>query len=72
MRVAVLVKPRAKRNAVLQRDGAYVVHTTAAPVDGKANAAVVALLAERFRVPKSAFRIVRGHGSQKKLVEIGR
>ena len=43
---------------------------TAAPVDGAANEALVALLAERLGVPKRQVVIVRGATSRQKVVEI--
>lgn len=40
-------------------------------VDGKANDALVRVLAEHFGVSKSRVTIVRGHASRTKIVEIG-
>jgi len=37
---------------------------------GKANAALIALLAELLRVPKSAVRIASGGASRRKRIEI--
>ncbi|MBD5388950.1 DUF167 domain-containing protein [bacterium] len=62
--------PRAKLNKVdPQPDGTIRVHTTAAPADGDANAAVIKLLARHFDVPKSTIRIVRGTTSRDKVIE---
>lgn len=41
---------------------------TAPPEDGKANAALVALLAETWRVPKSAIRVVAGAAGRRKTL----
>jgi uncharacterized protein YggU (UPF0235/DUF167 family) len=46
------------------------VQVTAAPEKGKANAAVVDVLAEALDLPKSALRIVSGETSPLKTVEI--
>lgn len=43
---------------------------TAPPVDGKANKALIKLLADEFRIPKSGIRIVQGETSRDKLVEL--
>lgn len=43
---------------------------SAAPSDGAANAAVVALLARALRVPKSAVRIAAGETARVKRLEI--
>ena len=68
--VIIRVMPRAKLNKVdPQPDGTIRVHTTAAPADGDANAAVIKLLARHFDVPKSTIRIVRGTTSRDKVIE---
>ena len=41
---------------------------TAPPEDGKANAALVALLAQAWRVPKSAIRVVAGASDRRKTL----
>jgi uncharacterized protein YggU (UPF0235/DUF167 family) len=46
------------------------VYVTAAPEKGKANQALLRLLAQHLSVPLSSLRIVRGHTSRSKLVEI--
>ncbi len=46
------------------------LRVTAPPQDGKANVAVISLLAETLGVPKSRLRIIRGHASREKLVEV--
>jgi len=40
------------------------------PIDGKANAAVVEVLAKHFKVAKSSVKIVGGERSRNKVVEI--
>lgn len=66
------VVPKASKNEVvgLQEDGSMKVKVTAAPERGRANAAVSALLAEVFGVPKRNIEIVRGDTSTSKLVRI--
>jgi uncharacterized protein len=46
------------------------VRVTAAPEGGKANAALIALLAKSWRVPKTAFTIVAGDTSRLKRIRI--
>ncbi len=43
---------------------------TAAPEDGKANAALVALLAKRWRLPKRSIAIAQGAANRRKVVSI--
>ena len=74
MNFDIRVQPRASRNAIEvdgeRPDVKIIVRVTAAPESGKANDAVVALLAKRLRVPKSGVRIVRGHRSRDKRIRI--
>jgi uncharacterized protein len=76
MLISVRVIPRSKKNSV-EWDGGdkgererLRVRLTAAPVDGAANEALVALLAERLGVPKRQVIIVRGATSRQKVVEV--
>lgn len=61
VRFDVRVAPRASREAIVgEHDGALKVALTAPPVDGAANAALVALIAGALGVPKRAVTLVRG------------
>jgi hypothetical protein len=57
---------------VAQPDGVFQVRVTAAPADGEANRAVIALLAEAFGVARSRVELVRGAASRDKLFRIRR
>ena len=48
------------------------VHVTVAPEDGKANKAVIALLAKALGVPKSALSVAQGATARDKLIRIAR
>jgi uncharacterized protein (TIGR00251 family) len=71
MRLEVRVQPRAARNELIERDGKLIARVTAPPVDGKANAAVIKLVAGHHGVPPSRVRIVRGETARDKVLEIG-
>ena len=63
--------PGAARPAVVGRHGdAWKLRVTAAPEHGKANDAVVELLAETLDVPRSSVTLVSGAGSRNKIVEL--
>jgi uncharacterized protein (TIGR00251 family) len=68
--VDLRVQPRARRTALESADGALKAAVTAPPEDGKANDAVIALLAERWRLPKSSFDIVKGASARSKTVSV--
>jgi len=46
------------------------VRVTAPPVDGKANAALCRLIAERVGVPRRAVEVVRGQSARDKVVRV--
>jgi hypothetical protein len=67
----VLVTPRASREKIGPVVGDRLkISVTAPPVDGEANAAIVACLAKALGVPKSAVTIIRGDGSRRKTVRV--
>lgn len=69
--VQLRVQPRARRTALERTpEGALKAAVTAAPEDGKANDAVVALLAQAWRLPKSTFEIVRGGTAREKTLMV--
>jgi uncharacterized protein (TIGR00251 family) len=69
--ISVTVKPNAKSTAVRKlTETEYRVTLHAPAQDGKANRALIELLADYFRVPKSAITIVRGEFARNKLVKI--
>ena len=51
-------------------DGSVKIRLTAAPVDGEANAQLIAFLADALNVPKSKVEIVAGLTSRNKLVSV--
>jgi uncharacterized protein (TIGR00251 family) len=53
-----------------ERGGAILVRLAAPPVDGAANDALVAFLAETLGVARRQVRIVAGHRSRDKRVEV--
>ncbi len=53
-----------------ERAGAIVIRVTAPPVDGKANAALCAFVAQAADVPPSRVSVVRGMTSRDKVVRV--
>jgi len=67
--VEVHVTPRASRSAVQGvHDGRLKVALDAPPVDGEANAALIALLAKLLKLPKRQIELVRGQTSRHKTL----
>jgi uncharacterized protein (TIGR00251 family) len=72
MKIWVSVKPQAKKAAVTKvSEGEYIAWVQAPAREGKANEALIELLASYFSVPKSSVRLIRGESGRRKLVEIG-
>jgi uncharacterized protein len=65
------VSPGARRSEVVGRLGdSWKLRVRSAPERGRANAEVSELLARRLRLPVRDVRVVSGHASRDKLVEI--
>ena len=69
MRISVLVKTGSKKNEVIKKEEIYEVKVGARPIEGAANEAVVRILSEYFKVPKSLIKIKTGHTSKRKIIE---
>ena len=71
MKILLRVKPNAKEEKLVQTGpGEYQAWVKAAPVDGKANEAVMRVLAGYFHVAKSCVKILSGQNARVKRVEI--
>lgn len=72
MKVTVRVKPGSKKGSFVQASltGELLLHVREPAVDGKANRAVIALMADYYEVPKSQVRITGGLTSRDKIIEI--
>jgi hypothetical protein len=70
MLIQVKVTPKASAEKVVEQDGILRVYVTAAPEGGKANKAVIKLLAKRFGVPPSRISILHGQTARLKTIEI--
>lgn len=72
MIVQVRVKPGSKKGDLVVESSPYLdVFLREKPIDGRANQALIAILAKHFSVNKASVRLVSGSSSRIKLVEIG-
>jgi len=70
MKIQVKVKPSSK-TAELGREGdSFIVKVKEPPKEGRANQAVIKLLAEHVSVSKSQVRILSGFKSRNKVIEV--
>ena len=75
-RASLKVTPRASSDDVrgIEVDGAgrqhLAVRVSAPPEAGKANAAVIRLLARRWRIPQGDLEVAQGAGARRKVLQI--
>jgi uncharacterized protein (TIGR00251 family) len=68
-RVRLRVSPGARRSELVGRHGeAWKVRVAAAPEGGRANEAVLDLLAEELELPRRSLSIISGHTGREKVV----
>jgi uncharacterized protein (TIGR00251 family) len=69
--IEILVQPRASRDKIgPMHDGRIKIAVTAPPVDGEANAAVIALLAKRLGIARGHIEVIAGASSRKKTIKL--
>ncbi len=67
--IQVRAKPSSRQSSVEElEDGTFLVKLKAQPVEGKANAELVVLLANHFKVSRAAVKVKSGAGARIKLV----
>ena len=67
----VYLQPKSSKNEVVgpYRDG-IKVKVTAAPIEGKANEALIRFLAKELKISPSCVEIIKGHHSREKTLSI--
>ncbi len=70
MQLSVKVIAGAKKNFLKDENGLFKIYLTAPAVEGKANKALIAFLAEHFQVAKGAIEITKGLKSPRKVIKI--
>lgn len=71
MKIIVKAKPGSREDKIEKIDDSnYVVSVKAPPSEGKANAAIIKLLAGYFDISQSLIEIVSGYMSKTKVIEI--
>jgi uncharacterized protein (TIGR00251 family) len=70
MKIQVKVKPNSRTEEVIQEGDSFIVKVKEPPKEGKANQAVIKLLAGYFGVLQSQVRILSGFKSKNKVIEV--
>lgn len=69
--VAIHAQPGAKKSQIIGLHGERLkVRVAAPPLEGRANDALINVLAERLGLPRSKLRVLKGQQARAKLVEI--
>jgi uncharacterized protein (TIGR00251 family) len=68
MEIEIKVISNASKNTIKKEENLLKVYVTAQREKGKANRMVIKLLADYFKISKSAVKIIRGEKSNKKTV----
>lgn len=69
MKINIKVIPRAKKETVKNGEPLRV-YVNQPPENGRANDAVIKLLAEHFNISKSQIKILKGEKSRNKIIEL--
>jgi uncharacterized protein (TIGR00251 family) len=70
VKIQVKVKPNSKTEELVREGDSFIVKVKEPAREGRANQAVVELLAEHFKVPKSQVTILHGLRSRNKIIEV--
>ncbi len=70
MKILIRVKPNSKTEGIVQEVDTFVVRVHEPPREGKANQAVIKLLAKHFGVPTGQIKILSGLRSKNKIIEL--
>lgn len=71
MKILVKAKPNSRNESIEKiTETSFVVSVKAPPVDGKANAAIIKLLAKHFDISPSLVEITSGHLAKTKVIKI--
>ncbi|MEK7593480.1 MAG: DUF167 domain-containing protein [Patescibacteria group bacterium] len=82
MKIFVKAKPNAKEEKIEKidppspngfgraSDSHFMVSVKEPPVEGRANKSIIKVLAEYFNVQQSDVKIISGHASKNKMIEI--
>jgi hypothetical protein len=71
MKISIKVKTKSKQEKICKIGGTnYVVFIKELPIEGKANKKIIELLAEYFETSRLNVKIILGHKSKDKIIEI--
>jgi uncharacterized protein (TIGR00251 family) len=72
MKIQVKVKPNSRSEELIREGDSFIIKVKEPPKEGKANQAIIKLLAEHFGVSRSQVRILSGFKSRNKVVKVAK
>jgi uncharacterized protein (TIGR00251 family) len=70
VKIKVKVKPNSRTEELRREGDSFIAEVKEPPKEGKANQAVIKLLAQHFGIPQSQVRILSGFRSRNKVFEV--
>jgi hypothetical protein len=71
MLIKIKVFPKSKKEELIIKDkDSFDVKIKEKPIEGKANEAVIEILASHFNIPSKKLRIIKGSRTRNKIIEI--
>jgi uncharacterized protein YggU (UPF0235/DUF167 family) len=70
MKLQVKVFPKSSREELIEKGGIIKAYVKAAPERGKANKALIELIAKKYKVSKAGVTILKGITGRNKIVEV--
>lgn len=70
LKFSLVVSPGSKKLKISENLGIIKIHLVSQPIEGKANAELISILAQALKLPKSAFEISKGATSKVKTILI--
>jgi len=69
-KISVFIKPNSRQEKIEHSESGYIIYVKELPIENRANNALVKLIAEYFKIPKSKVKIISGFKSRRKVLEI--
>jgi len=73
MKIKITIKPNSTKGPLIipLEDNSLIVYVREIAAENKANNALIKIIADYYKVPKTSVSILKGHKSHTKLIQIG-
>ena len=68
--ISLKIVPNSSKNDIIVENEIVKAKVTAQPIENKANKALIELISNKFKIPKTSIEIVKGHTSKEKTILI--